>query len=299
MILPLVTLGLVVAFSLSSEVFLTGQNFRNIGIAAAALAIVALGQLIVVLTAGMDLSVGSIVALVSVVMALTAKNYGIVPAVLAAALTGGLAGLVNGFITTRLRVSPFVTTLAMMSVFSGLALSISSGVPIAGLPRELSSVTYDRIVGVPVPAIGAFLTMLVLQAVLSVTTFGKNIYAVGGNEEASRLSGLNVETTRLAAYALCGLAAALASIILTARVSSGQPTLGASLPLESLAAVVLGGASLSGGRGNAVGVAFGVAFISILSNGLNLLGVSSFTQMMIVGGALICAVAFDRARHGR
>ena len=140
--------------------------------------------------------------------------------------------------------------------------------------------------------------LVVSHLILTYTRLGRRIYAVGGNEEAARLSGIDIEGVKLAAYVFCGFCAAVGSVILTARVASGQPALGTSLPLESVAAVVLGGVSLFGGRGSVIGVAFGVLFVSILSNGLNMLNVSSYTQMMVIGGALILAVALDQALTG-
>ncbi|MDI6024662.1 ABC transporter permease [Corticibacterium sp. UT-5YL-CI-8] len=297
--LPAATLGLIILFSVLSDVFFTGQNFRNIGIAAAALAAVAFGQTFVILTAGLDLSVGSTVALVSVVSAFIMRELGIAPGLVAALLCGATVGLLNGVIITRLRVSPFIATLAMLSVTSGVALNLSGGVPIPGLPSGFSQIAYRSVASIPIPVIIAALTLVLAELALRYTRFGRNVCAVGGNEEAARLSGVRVERIRIAAYAFCGFTAAIGAIILTARVSSGQPTLGATLPLESIAAVVLGGVSLAGGRGSVVNVAIGVAFISILANGLNLLNISSYTQMMIIGMALIAAVALDQANVRR
>jgi ribose transport system permease protein len=169
---------------------------------------------------------------------------------------------------------------------------------VTGVPDSFSSLAYARVLGIPVPVIIAILVLLMAFLVLRYTLLGRRIYAVGGNEEAARLSGIRIGAIKIAAYILSGLCASVGSIILTARVASGQPSLGAALPLESVAAVVLGGISLFGGRGSVIGVAFGVLFISILSNGLNLLNVPSYTQMMVIGGALILAVALDQAFIG-
>jgi ribose transport system permease protein len=293
--LPLAVIGLIVLFSILSPVFLTAQNFRNIGIAAAALAAVSFGQTFVVLTAGLDLSVGSTVALVSVITAFGMRRHGITAGAIEGLLTGAVVGLANGLIITRLKVFPFIATLAMLSIVSGLALNLSSGVAISGLPSRFGDLAYELLAGIPVPVVVALLVLAISHFVLRYTRLGRHIYAVGGNEEAARLSGISIDLVKVAAYVICGFCAAMGSIILTARVASGQPTLGSSLPLESVAAVVLGGISLFGGRGSVVGVAFGVAFVSILSNGLNLLNVSSYTQLMVIGGALVIAVALDQA----
>jgi ribose transport system permease protein len=292
--LPLIVVLMVVFFSFSSDVFLSGPNFRNIGVSAAALAAVSFGQTFAVLTAGLDLSVGATVALVSIVGALVMRSHGIMPGLLASLATGAGVGLVNGVVITRFKVFPFIATLAMMSMVSGLALSLSGGVAVTGVPSAFGDLAYEIVLGIPVPVLIAASVLVAAFFILRYTRLGRRIYAVGGNEEAARLSGIDVGRIKVAAYVLSGACASVGSIILTARVASGQPSLGATLPLESVAAVVLGGISLFGGRGSIIGVAFGVLFISILSNGLNLMNVPSYTQMMLVGGALILAVALDQ-----
>jgi ribose transport system permease protein len=296
--LPLVVAALIGLFAATSDVFFSAQNFRNIGVAAAALAAVSFGQTFTILTAGLDLSVGSTVALVSIVGAFAMRSYGVGLGILAALACGTAAGLFNGLVITRLKVFPFIATLATLSIFSGLALSLSAGVPVTGVPVDFSDLAYELLFGIPVPVVIAAAVLVVSHVILTYTRLGRRIYAVGGNEEAARLSGINIDGVKLAAYALSGFCAAVGSVILTARVASGQPALGASLPLESVAAVVLGGVSLFGGRGSVIGVAFGVMFVSILSNGLNMLNVSSYTQMMVIGAALILAVALDQALMG-
>jgi ribose transport system permease protein len=297
--LPLAVGALIIFFTVQSSVFLTVPNFQNVGLQAAALALVAFGQCFVVLTAGIDLSVGSTVALVSVVTAMVMKDTNIVTGILAGLGVGIAVGLVNGFVVTVLRVVPFVTTLAMMSIASGLALSWSGGTPIAGLPAGFTSIALDRVWGIPLPVVIAAGVFVAGLLVLRHTRFGRHLYAVGGNAEAARLSGIDVRLVTASAYVVCSFFAACGAVVLTARVASGQPTLGASLALESVAAVVIGGVSLFGGRGSIVGVLFGVAFVSILRNGLNLLNVSSYTQLLILGIALIAVIAIDRRISSR
>lgn len=292
--LPIIVVLMVIFFSVNSDVFLSLPNFRNIGVSAAALAAVSFGQTFAILTAGLDLSVGAIVALVSIVGALVMRDYSVVAGLAAALAMGAAVGAVNGLVVTRFKVFPFIATLAMMSIVSGLALSLSGGVAVTGVPEAFSSLAYARSFGVPIPVVIAVAVLAVCVVILRYTKLGRRVYAVGGNEEAARLSGIPVGGVKIAAYVLSGLCASVGSLILTARVASGQPSLGATLPLESVAAVVLGGVSLFGGRGSVVGVAFGVLFISILSNGLNLLNVPSYTQMMVIGGALILAVSLDQ-----
>jgi ribose transport system permease protein len=292
--LPLVLALLIGLFAFTSDVFFTVENFRNVGVAAAALAAVAFGQTFAILTAGMDLSVGSTVALVSVVSALAMRSYGIAAGIAAGLATGLAVGLVNGLVITRFKVFPFIATLAMMSIASGLGLQLAGGVPVPGLPDAFGDLAYELVLGIPVPILPALLVLVLAWLALDYTRLGRRIYAIGGNEQAARLSGIDIDMVKLAAYSASGLCAAVGSIILTCRIASGQPSLGASLPLESVAAVVLGGVSLFGGRGSVLGVALGVVFVSILANGLNLLNVSSYAQMMVIGAALILAVALDQ-----
>lgn len=293
--MPVALVLLIIYFSLSSDVFLTGQNMRNVALQAAALAVVAIGQTFVILNADLDLSVGSIVALVSVVASMAMASHGVAFGLGVGLATGALVGLINGLVVTRFRVMAFIATLAMLSIAQGVALNISKGIPITGLPSSFADVAFARLFGVPVPFVIALILLVAAALILQFTRLGRNIYAVGGNAAAARLSGISVRNTQTWAYVISGLCAAIAALILTARVGSGQPTLGGSLALESVAAVVLGGVSLFGGRGSILGVGVGVAFVSILSNGLNLLNVSSYTQLMIVGIALIAAVAIDQA----
>ena len=292
--LPAVVLVLVLVFSVSSDVFFTPQNLRNIGVAAAALAAVSFGQTFAVLTAGLDLSVGSTVALVSVVAAYGVRQLRHWARDCRRCFGWHVCRPDKRFGHYPAWVFPFIATLAMLSILSGLALNLSGGIPVSGLPERFGDFAYETILGIPAPFIVALIVLAVSHFTLRYTRFGRQIYAVGGNQEAARLSGIQINRVKVLAYVFCSFFAAIGSIVLTARVASGQPTLGVSLPLKSVAAVVLGGVSLFGGRGSVIGVAFGVAFVSILSNGLNLLSVSSYTQMMVIGAALILAVAMDQ-----
>jgi ribose transport system permease protein len=292
--LPVALLLLIAFFSFNSDLFLTARNLRNVGLQASALAAVSFGQTVVILAAGLDLSVGATVAFASVITAIGIVNYGIPAGILIGLLAGSLIGVVNGLVVTRLRVFPFIATLAMMSVVTGLALKISDGTPVAGLPPEFTLIASTRLFGVPLPVGIALALLLLVYLFLKYTRIGRDIYAVGGNLQAAHLSGLNTKKLVLFTYVISAFCASIGAVILSARVGSGQPTIGSSLALESVAAVVLGGVSLFGGRGSVINVALGVAFVSLLSNGLNLLNVSSYTQMIVIGGALIVAVALDQ-----
>ena len=210
-------------FGIASDVFLTAQNLRNISVAAAALAAVSFGQTFVVLTAGLDLSVGSTVALVSVVAAYGIRSHGIALGVAEGVLAGTCVGVVNGLVITKLNVFPFIATLAMLSILSGLALNLSGGIPVSGLPDRFGDFAYDQVWGLPAPFIVALVVLVVSHLILQYTRFGRHIYAVGGNQEAARLSGIEINRVKVLAYIFCSFFAAVGSIVLTARVASGQP----------------------------------------------------------------------------
>src|ERR1700730_17933070 len=202
---PLAVIALVILFSAMSPVFLKVENFRNIGIAAAALAAVSFGQTFTILTAGLDLSVGSTVALVSVIAAFGMRSQGIAVGIIEGLIAGAAVGLVNGIVITRLKVFPFIATLAMLSIMSGLALSLSGGVAVTGVPGAFADLAYELVLGVPVPVIIALLVLLTAFIVLKYTRLGRRIYAVGGNEEAARLSGVRIGAIQSAAYVFSGL----------------------------------------------------------------------------------------------
>ncbi|MDW8061050.1 MAG: ABC transporter permease, partial [Thermomicrobium sp.] len=196
------------------------------------------------------------------------------------------------------RVPPFIVTLAMMTAVSGLALHVSRGVPIFGLPGYFSSTLYTgRLLGIPVPWLVTALVLVIMYVVLHWTRFGRYWYAIGSNAEAARLSGIAVRLYLFLAYTIAGVLVGVTGLLLTARVGSGEPTLGASFPLESIAAAVLGGVSIRGGEGNLFGAALGAVFLVMLRNGMNILGVSSYTQMIITGALLVFAVIIDNWVH--
>jgi ribose transport system permease protein len=291
--LPIVTVLLFIFLSIASPYFLTGGNIQNISRQIAALAVAAFGQAIVIITAGLDLSVGATMALVSVFFAFGTLEFGITAGIIIALIVGIIVGLLNGSIVAKFNISPFIVTMGMASVARGVALTMTGGTPVSGMPKEFARIGVDSFLGIPIAIIIAVVVFAAAYFVLMRTRFGRHIYAIGGNREAARLSGVKVNWCLVRAYLACGLLAAIAGIILTSRVRSGQPTLGAGYDLQSVAAVVLGGVSLYGGRGNLIGVFFGVLFIGILSNGLNLLEVSSYTQQIIIGVVLILAIILD------
>ncbi|MFI6376610.1 substrate-binding domain-containing protein [Streptomyces sp. NPDC050546] len=289
---------LVVAMSALSGDFLTTDNLLNVGVQAAVTAILAFGVTFVIVSAGIDLSVGSVAALSATVLAWTATSAGVpvFVAVLLAIATGIACGLVNGILISYGKLPPFIATLAMLSVARGLSLVISEGSPIA-LPDSVSHLG-DTLGGwLPVPVLVMIVMGLIAAFVLGRTYIGRSMYAIGGNEEAARLSGLRVKKQKLAIYAFSGVFAAVAGVVLAARLSSAQPQAADGYELDAIAAVVIGGASLAGGTGKASGTLIGALILAVLRNGLNLLNVSAFWQQVVIGVVIALAVLFDTLRR--
>ncbi|MER6181459.1 substrate-binding domain-containing protein [Streptomyces sp. NPDC001652] len=289
---------LVIAMSALSGDFLTTDNLLNVGVQAAVTAILAFGVTFVIVSAGIDLSVGSVAALSATVLAWSATSEGVPVflAVLLAVATGIACGLVNGFLISYGKLPPFIATLAMLSVARGLSLVISQGSPIA-FPDSVSHLG-DTLGGwLPVPVLVMVAMGLITAFVLGRTYIGRSMYAIGGNEEAARLSGLRVKRQKLAIYAFSGLFAAAAGIVLASRLSSAQPQAAQGYELDAIAAVVIGGASLAGGTGKASGTLIGALILAVLRNGLNLLSVSAFWQQVVIGVVIALAVLLDTVRR--
>ena len=263
------------------------------------LALLSLGQTVAILSGGIDLSVGSLLALVSVVCAQQMLHFGLVEGITAGILAGGVAGLVNGLIISKARVPAFIATLGMLVAARGLALTLSGGLPIAGLPREFLVLGAGYIGPFPIPTVLAVAGFAVAHVILSRTLFGRYVYAMGSNEEAAVLSGINVAHYKVLVYVVSGLFAGIAGVVLTARVFSGQPTLGEVQELYSIAAVVIGGSRITGGVGGVGRTLMGVLVLGILANGLNLVQVSSYVQNMVIGTIIVGAVYVDLARERR
>ncbi|MFG2022797.1 substrate-binding domain-containing protein [Streptomyces sp. NPDC048825] len=289
---------LVIAMSALSGDFLTTDNLLNVGVQAAVTAILAFGVTFVIVSAGIDLSVGSVAALSATVLAWSATSEGVPVwiAVILAVATGIACGLVNGILISYGKLPPFIATLAMLSVGRGLSLVISQGSPIA-FPDSVSHLG-DTLGGwLPVPVLVMIVMGLITAVVLGRTYLGRSMYAIGGNEEAARLSGLRVKKQKLAIYALSGLFAAAAGIVLASRLSSAQPQAAQGYELDAIAAVVIGGASLAGGTGKASGTLIGALILAVLRNGLNLLSVSAFWQQVVIGVVIALAVLLDTVRR--
>jgi ribose/xylose/arabinose/galactoside ABC-type transport system permease subunit len=298
-LIPLVLLW--IALTIASPYFLTFDNAVNVLLNAAPLALIAGGMTLTLIAAEIDLSVGSVVALVGSLAALLSVNFGAPwPIVLIGAIgAGAVVGVVNGWFTTRLGMPSFVATLAMLGIARGVALLITQGKPIYGLPDTIAWLGQGELWIVPVPIVLAALILAALHFALSRTRFGLNVYAVGGNPEAARLSGVDVPGVKMAVLVLSAVLASVGGLILAARLNAGSGTVGADLLLDAIAAVVIGGTSLLGGVGRITGTVLGVLLIASIRNGLVLLNVSAFWQQVAIGGLILLAVSVDYLAKGR
>lgn len=297
--LPLVLLALTLYFTVQSDRFFSVANFENLGRNLPGLALLAFGQAFVLLIGQVDISVGATVGLTTVTTAYATREFGLVGLVVAP-LTGALVGLVNGFLVARFRVHSVIVTIGVATVVSGLALTVTGGRHVAGpFPDGLRWIAAGTVGPIPFPLIMAVIALISCSLMLRYTTLGPKLYATGGNEEAARLAGLGVFRIKIAAFVICGLLAGVAGMYYTSRVDSGQPTLGQGLELQSIAAAVVGGMALTGGKGRLTGVALGVLVLVILQNGLDITNVSSYTQRIISGIVILAAVIVDRLRESR
>jgi ribose transport system permease protein len=282
-------------FSYRSLRFSSLDNIQTILIAAAPFALIALGQTIVILTGGIDLSVGSIIAVAAMTSAAVAKaNPGQVWLTVASAVAVGLiAGAVNGFFVSVVNVPPFIATLGMLTAGSGIAYAIGGGAPINGLPANFGDIANTKIFGLQIPVVVMIVGIIVFAVVMRWTSYGMRVYAVGGNRTAAEIAGVKTRKVLFSVYAIGGVLAGLSGVMLASRVISGPPSLGQGYELDAIAAVVIGGASLMGGRGSIWGTALGLILIQTLNNGLDILLVPSYWQDVIKGVLIVFAVAVD------
>ena len=289
-------IGLCVVLWILTPHFLTVSNLLNVAQQTSINAIIAVGLTFVIITAGIDLSVGSILAFSGVVLASALQAGCPIPLALLVGLAVGMAcGLVNGVLISFGRIPPFISTLGMMSVARGSALLYTGGRPVSGFSESFRFLATGKIFFIPAPVVIMIVVYLIAYFVLNRTKFGRYTYAIGGNEEAAILSGINVKLYKTMVYGICGMLSALGAIILTARLNSAQPIAGMMYELDAIAATVIGGTSLMGGQGSVIGTLIGAFIMGVLRNGLNLLGVSSFIQQVVIGSVIIIAVLMDMA----
>lgn len=299
---PLIGLvAVMVALSFMSPYFFTQQNLTNIVSQNADIGIMAVGACLVILIGGIDLSVGSTLALSLMTSAWLFRQHDLpfTLCVVAGVVVGALVGLVNGVLSTYGRIQPFVATLATMSAGAGLALWLTDGNPINGFPNWYLAITGNKVLGIPLHAYLLVLVYVVAALWLRFRPSGRALYAVGGNAEVARLSGLNVVRIKIGVYVVAGVLAALAGTVVGSRLDSAQPTAGTADLLNVIAVVVIGGASLSGGSGNMLNTFIGLMIIGVLNNGMSLLNVSPNLQPVVIGGAIIVAVLTDRGSRAR
>jgi ribose transport system permease protein len=307
-VLPFLLLIAVVIFALLSSRFLTGQNILNVARQSTYLTMVAMGQMLALLTGGFDLSVGTTLAITSVVgaMAMAAVAAAQPDAVALAIALGMLAGfgaglsvgVVNGIGIALFNVSPFMMTLGAASIFFGIALYLTGGMPVYGMPQAFGSIFgFGQLLDIPAPVYVTVALILLMYLLLNWTRMGRYLYAIGGNLKASQLSGISTRAYLFGAYVLCSALTAIAGVMLTARLQSGEANIGATTALESIAACVIGGVSLRGGSGRLGNVVLGAIFIGLVQNGMNLARIESYLQTVVIGVLLILAVIADQLRQ--
>jgi ribose transport system permease protein len=294
-------IAVFIYLSFASDVFLTSDNLFNVGQQTAVTAIIAIGMTVVIITAGIDLSVGAVAALSGVLGVKLMTEVGLPPllAIIGGMLVGAGAGLVNGLLVTAAGLAPFIATLGMMSVARGLTLIVTGAVAVFGAPDGFRLLGQGEIGPVPIPVIVLIAVAVLGQLLLTRTRLGRYSYAIGSNPEAARLSGIPVRRVLTAVYIIAGATAGLGGMIAASRVNSGQPNFGIGLELDVIAAAVIGGASLFGGQGTVVGTLIGGFLIALIRNGSVLLNVNTFYQSVIIGVIIWLAVIFDQYRRKR
>ncbi|WP_439257932.1 ABC transporter permease [Lonepinella sp. BR2271] len=316
--IALVLFFMIIGMSLSSDAFLSTNNILNILLQVSVICVISVGMTFVILTGGIDLSVGSIVALSAVCLGLfthwgmaqlgenpTSTQITMVVglSIIGSIVIGALCGYINGMVIVYGKVTPFITTLGMMGIARGLALTLSDGKTIYNFPEQLrffgnGQIAITENLHIPVPVIIALIVVLISFYTLTQTVFGRQIYALGGNREAVRLSGINVNKLEIKSYTIHGALAAIGAIILVGRLNAAQPIAGNGYELDAIAATVIGGTSLMGGIGSVISTSIGALIMGVLQNGLTLLNVTSYLQRLIIGLVIVLAVFLDQLRRG-
>jgi len=292
--LLLMILSIIVVMSFVTPYFLSASNFRAVAVGMTPTAVIVIGMAILLASGGFDLSVGSVMALSSTVVALLLLAGVPIPiAVVLGLCLGAVAGLVNGILITMIGINPLVATLGTMSIARGIALVLTEGFSVSSLPPAFGYIGKASLFGVPMLVVLTLSLIVIFDLAVRHTRFFRQIYFIGANEKAAMLSGIAVNRVRIIAYILTGILAALAGVLLASRLMSGTPTAGNALELQVLAAAVIGGASLRGGEGTILGAFLGVVFVALINNAMTMLAVSIYWQMIVIGAVLVCAVALD------
>lgn len=289
---------LLIIFSISNKNFFTTDNILNVIVQTTPILLIAIGQTYVLITGGIDLSIGSNIAISGVVTAMLMKSgLPIFLSIIIGLLTATAVGVANGALVTYGKLPPFIVTLGTMTAVRGITLTLTKGIPISGLPSGFNAIGIEKTLGIPNPIYIMVIFTIIFGVILAKTKTGRYTYSLGSNFEASRLSGVNVHATLIKVYAFSGLLSGIAGLVMAARIISAPPTAGMGYELNAVAASVIGGASTLGGEGTIAGTAVGALIIGVLSNGLNLMGVSPFIQQIVTGIVIIGAVFADKIRH--
>jgi ribose transport system permease protein len=292
-------IAIVIYLSIASPYFWTGDNIKAIFVQMSVIAIIAVGETMVIITAGIDLSVSTVVALSGTMAALliVQKGFGVPLGFVSGVLIGGLVGLLNGILVTRLLLPPFIATLGTLSVAGGVALLVTNGEAVYGLPASFTDLGTTSIGPIPWPVVVMIAVAIFGYFVMGHTTLGRSAYAIGSNPETARLSGINIRLTLLLIYVIQGLLAGLGGVIDASRLGIGPPLGGQNYNLQAIAAAVIGGASLFGGEGSIIGALIGALLIELIANGSDLLNISTFWQEVILGIVIVLAVLYDQIRR--
>ncbi len=306
----LILLAMFILMSILSPAFLQPRNLLNVVRQISVIGLIAMGVTMAIITTGIDLSSGSVLAVAAVVAASLAQrpdwaarmypNLPVLPVIIPVAaglLIGAVCGYINGALIAKSKIPPFIATLGMMTAARGVALLYSNGRPISSLTASFNFLGQGEVLGIPFPIIVLIIMAAITQVMLNNTRFGRHVYALGGNEQAARISGVNLDSVKIRVYTYAGLLSGLAGVVLASRISSGQPGLGQGYELDAIASAVIGGTSLAGGIGTVWGTLVGALIIGVLNNGLDLLNVSAYWQMIVKGAIIVAAIIIDERKN--
>lgn len=291
-------LVLLLIFGIGNRNFVTTGNLLNVAVQTTPILLIAMGQTFVLISGGIDLSIGSNIALAGVMTAMLMKSGVPIPiAILAGIIAAAIVGITNGALVSYGKLPPFIVTLGTMTAVRGITLTLTKGIPISGLPEGFNNIGISKTFGIPNPIYIMIVFAVIFGIILAKTKTGRYIYAIGSNSEAARLSGVNSSFALIKVYMFSAILSGIAGLVMAARIISAPPTAGMGYELDAVAASVIGGASTMGGEGTIAGTIIGAFIISVLRNGLNLMGISPFIQQIVIGVVIVAAVFFDKIRH--
>lgn len=291
-------LVLLLIFGIGNRNFVTTNNLLNVAVQTTPILLIAMGQTFVLISGGIDLSIGSNIAFAGIITAMLMKSGVPIPiAIIAGIIATAIVGITNGALISYGKLPPFIVTLGTMTAVRGITLTLTKGIPISGLPEGFNNIGISKTLGIPNPIYIMIIFAVIFGIILAKTKTGRHIYAIGSNFEAARLSGVNSNLALIKVYTFSAILAGVAGLVMAARIISAPPTAGAGYELDAVAASVIGGASTMGGEGTIAGTIIGAFIISVLRNGLNLMGISPFIQQIVIGVVIVAAVFFDKIKH--